>query len=68
MQEMALSAKTVPLDCAFHVVPPSLVRRIKALVTEEFYDCRKADAGAQHLSSVGVSKLVGDNADGDFDR
>ena len=41
---------------------------VRALVTEEFDDCRKADARAQHLSSVGVSKLVRDNADGNSDR
>jgi hypothetical protein len=44
-----------------------LQSHVRTLVTEEFYDCRKADAGAQHLSSVGVSKLVRDNADGNSD-
>ena len=40
---------------------------VRALVTEEFHDGGKADAGAQHLSSVGVSKLVRDNAGGNSD-
>ena len=45
-----------------------LQSHVRTLVTEEFYNCRKADACAQHLSSVGVSKLVRDNADGSSDR
>ena len=39
-----------------------------ALVTEELYYRRKADAGAQHLSPVCVSKLVWDDAGGNSDR
>src|ERR1039457_5646576 len=39
-----------------------------ALVTEELYNRRKADALAQHLSPVCVSKLVRDDAGGNTDR
>jgi len=39
-----------------------------ALVTEELYNRGKADAGAQHLSPVCVSKLVRDDAGGNTDR
>ena len=35
-----------------------------AFVAEEFDHCGKADAGAQHLSSIGVSKLVRNDAGG----
>ena len=35
---------------------------VRALVTEQFHDGGKADAGTQHLSSIGVSKLVRDDA------
>ena len=39
-----------------------------ALVTEELYNRRKADARAQHLSPVCVSKLVRDDAGRNADR
>ena len=45
-----------------------LQSHVRALVTEEFHNGGKADAGAQHLSAVGVSKLVRDDADGNSDR
>ena len=44
-----------------------LQSHVWALVTEEFYNSGKADAGAQHLRPVGVSKLVRDDADGNPD-
>ena len=37
---------------------------VRALVTEEFHNSSKADASAQHLSPVGVSKLVRDDTGG----
>jgi hypothetical protein len=40
---------------------------VRALVAEKFDDRGKADAGAQHLSSICVSKLVRDDADGNAD-
>ena len=44
------------------------IGHVRALVTEEFYNSGKANAGAQHLSPVCVSKLVRHDADGDSDR
>ena len=41
---------------------------VRALVTEEFYDRGKANASAQHLSSVCVSKLMRHDANGNSDR
>ena len=35
-----------------------LQRHVRALVTEKFYNCRKADACAQHFSSVGMSTML----------
>jgi hypothetical protein len=37
---------------------------MRALVTEEFHDGSKADAGPQQFSGIGVAKLVRDNASG----
>ena len=36
-------------------------------VAEQFHEGGKADAGAKHLSGIGVSKLVRDDAGGDSD-
>ena len=44
-----------------------LQSHVRALMTEELYNSGKADAGAQHLRPVGVSKLVRDDADGNTD-
>ena len=41
-----------------------LQSHVRAFVTKEFHDAGKADARPQHLGSVGVSKLVGDDAGG----
>ena len=41
---------------------------VRALVTEQFYNSGKANASAQHLSPVCVSKLVWDDAGGNSDR
>ncbi len=41
---------------------------VRALVTEEFHDTGKADARPKHLRSVGVTKLVRDDAGGNSDR
>src|SRR5271157_4413693 len=39
-----------------------LQSHVRALVAEQFHDGDKADTRAQHLRSIGVSKLVRDNA------
>ena len=41
---------------------------VRALMTEEFYNSGKANASAQHLRPVCVSKLVRHDADEDSDR
>ena len=38
-----------------------------ALVTEQFHDAGKADACPEHLRSIGVTKLVRDDAGGNSD-
>ena len=39
-----------------------------AFVAEQFHDASKADARSQHLRSIGVSKLVWDDAGGNSDH
>ena len=35
---------------------------VRALVTQQFHDGSEADASTQHLSSIGMTELVRDNA------